>query len=212
MEHFGALKEICMQLDALLEDMQADQSTMILNQLSVYVSQKGEFGQEPVSAVQWIPGELVVGNDYNPNNIAPPELNLLVHSMMTDGFTQPLVVSPLDNGHYELIDGFHRHQISMEEPVLKKRYNGYVPVVTVKKDSNREGRIAATVRHNRARGRHQIQAMSALVQELTRLGWDAPRIAKELGMEPDEVLRLSQINGLAEMFRGRTYSEAWTSR
>ena len=200
------------RLDALLAALTKRQVTAVLNQLSLYIQKKGLFSTEPVSAVQWIKAEYIVGNDYNPNNVALPELKLLTHSMLTDGFTQPLVVRALNKNQFELIDGYHRHSISQKNMALKKRLDGYVPVVVISYEAGRKDHIAATIRHNRARGRHQIQAMSALVQELVHLGWDEKRIAEELGMEADEVLRLRQINGLTEMFSRRTYSEAWTVR
>jgi ParB-like chromosome segregation protein Spo0J len=159
----------------------------------------------PVSRVQWVPAENVTANDYNPNKVAPPEMKLLKHSIEMDGFTQPIVVWETETGQYEVVDGFHRYRIGKEELGLS-----HLPVVIVNQDrTDRGDRIASTIRHNRARGKHQIQAMSDIVVELSRRNWSDKRIGKELGMDPDEVLRLKQITGLAELFADEEFSEAW---
>lgn len=160
--------------------------------------------KHPVSHVMWVPTELVHANDYNPNKVAPPEMELLKVSIGEDGYTQPIVVWKMDDGAYEVIDGFHRHLVgkNMGLPML--------PVVVANKDrTDKADRIASTIRHNRARGKHQVAAMSDIVVELKRRNWSDKKIGRELGMEPDEVLRLSQISGLAEMFADRGFSEAW---
>lgn len=158
----------------------------------------------PVSMVQWVPSELVVANDYNPNSVAPPEMELLELSIRNDGFTQPIVVWHRD-GIYEVIDGFHRHLVG------KTRLNlSHLPVVVINNDRSDKGdRIASTIRHNRARGKHKIDAMSDIVIDLSRRNWSDEKIANELGMEPDEVLRLKQITGLAELFADDQFSDAW---
>lgn len=159
--------------------------------------------QHPVSNVQWVEASLVQANDYNPNSVARPEMELLKISIENDGFTQPIVVWAV-NGHYEVVDGFHRHIVG------KKLGMTHLPVVVINNDrADRGDRIASTIRHNRARGKHQVEKMSDIVMELHRRNWSDERIAKELGMEPDEVLRLKQITGLAEMFSNREFSEAW---
>lgn len=157
----------------------------------------------PVSNVQWVPIELVHANDYNPNTVAPPEMRLLEISIRADGFTQPIVVWRTDDG-YEVVDGFHRHKIG------RKLGLSHLPVVVVNDSrTDRGDRIAATVRHNRARGKHRVEGMSEIVQELSRRNWSEERIGRELGMDPDEVLRLKQITGLAELFADREFSQAW---
>ena len=158
----------------------------------------------PVSRVVWVPTECVRANDYNPNVVAPPEMKLLKRSIEADGFTQPIVVWEDDGGSYEVVDGFHRHRVGTALGL------SHLPVVVINSSRlDRGDRIASTIRHNRARGKHQVDAMSDIVQELTRRNWSEKRIAKELGMEPDEVLRLKQITGLAELFAGEEFSEAW---
>lgn len=162
--------------------------------------------KHPVSSVKWVPSELVTANDYNPNSVAPPEMDLLELSIKNDGFTQPIVVWERD-GIYEVIDGFHRHLVGKNRLKLS-----HLPVVIINADRSQKGdRIAATIRHNRARGKHKIDAMSDIVIDLSRRNWSDEKIAKELGMEPDEVLRLKQITGLAELFTDKDFSEAWES-
>ncbi len=159
--------------------------------------------KHPVSRVRWVATEFIYGNDYNPNKVAPPEMKLLELSIMEDGFTQPIVVWQVEGG-YEIIDGFHRHLVG------KKMGLTHLPVVIINEDRTDKGdRIASTIRHNRARGKHQIQAMSDIVVELSRRNWSDTRIARELGMDADEVLRLKQITGLAELFMDEEFSEAW---
>lgn len=157
----------------------------------------------PVSRLQWVPADSVYANDYNPNKVAPPEMKLLELSIREDGFTQPIVVWKTEYG-FEVVDGFHRHLVG------KKIGLSHLPVVVINDSrADRGDRIAATIRHNRARGKHQVQAMSEIIMELSRRNWSDKRIAKELGMDADEVLRLKQITGLAELFADEEFSEAW---
>lgn len=161
--------------------------------------------KHPVSNVQWIPIDLIKGNDYNPNTVAPPEMKLLEHSIQQDGYTQPIVVwwNP-ETEHYEVVDGFHRHLVG------QKLNMDELPCVVIKAEcASREDRIAATIRHNRARGVHRVDEMSNIVMELSRRNWKDKKIAKELGMDQDEVLRLKQITGLSELFLEEEFSEAW---
>ena len=121
-----------------------------------------------------------------------------------------MVIEKQDHS-FEIVDGFHRHLLSQSKAALKKRFHGYLPVTQLERqDSSLPSRMAATIRHNRARGRHQISAMSEIVRELSQLGWSDEKMGQELGMDADEVLRLKQINGLCEMFGNRQFSQAWT--
>lgn len=159
--------------------------------------------KHPVSRVQWVSADLVKANDYNPNSVAAPEMELLRRSIEADGYTQPIVVWEVD-GCYEVIDGFHRHKVGKEMGLT------HLPVVVVNKEStDRNDRIASTIRHNRARGKHRISSMSDIVVELSRRNWNDEKIARELGMDADEVLRLKQVSGLAELFENEDFSEAW---
>lgn len=168
------------------------------------------FKAEPVDCVLWVPQEGIQANDYNPNSVAPPEMELLEISIMEDGYTQPLVTFQRPDEVREVVDGFHRNRVGRESPAVSARIMGYLPVVTINEQREDRGdRIAATIRHNRARGKHRIDAMSDIVIELKRRFWTDEKIARELGMDADEVLRLTQITGLAEMFKDREFSEAW---
>jgi ParB-like chromosome segregation protein Spo0J len=157
----------------------------------------------PVSNVIWIEADLVVANDYNPNNVAPPEMKLLELSIQEDGFTQPIVTWEHD-GIYEVVDGFHRHLVGQKMGLT------HLPIVVINDSrSDRGNRIASTIRHNRARGKHAVASMSEIVLELSRRNWSNKKIGKHLGMDEDEVLRLKQITGLADLFADTTFSEAW---
>lgn len=166
--------------------------------------QTPEFAKKhPVSNVIWVPAELVQANDYNPNTVAKPEMDLLRRSIEADGYTQPIVTWHHD-GIYEVVDGFHRHLVGKEMGLT------HLPVVVVNEEStDRNDRIASTIRHNRARGKHKISSMSDIVVELSRRNWSDKKIARELGMDQDEVLRLKQVSGLAELFEHEDFSEAW---
>ena len=157
----------------------------------------------PVNFVKWVETGKVYANDYNPNKVAPPEMKLLKLSIENDGFTQPIVVWETDSG-YEVVDGFHRHLVGEELGLT------HLPVVVINPDRVKKGdRIASTIRHNRARGKHQISSMSDIVVDLHKRNWSDKKIAKELGMDADEVLRLKQITGLAEAFSDMEFSKAW---
>lgn len=159
--------------------------------------------KHPVSSVKWVPVEQIYANDYNPNAVAPPEMKLLQLSIESDGFTQPIVTWKTEKG-YEVVDGFHRHMVGQKLKLT------HLPIVVINNNrGQRDDRIAATIRHNRARGKHQIGAMSEIVVELSRRNWNSKKIGRELGMEPDEVLRLKQVTGLAELFADDEFSEAW---
>lgn len=160
--------------------------------------------RHPVNNVIWVSTDKVHANDYNPNSVAPPEMDLLRRSIEADGYTQPIVVWITENGTYEVVDGFHRHLVGKELGLPE------LPVVVVNPESTGRGdRIASTIRHNRARGKHKILSMSDIVVELSRRNWSNSKIAKELGMDADEVLRLKQVTGLKDLFQSKEYSEAW---
>jgi ParB-like chromosome segregation protein Spo0J len=191
---------------ALLPD---EERIEALNQIKLMMHKISPLKDEPVDCVIWVPGEFVEANDYNPNIVAPPEMKLLQRSIEADGYTQPIVTYPI-NGHREVVDGFHRNRVGKECKTVRKRTMGYLPVTTIRSDrSDREDRIAATIRHNRARGKHTVDNMSEIIVELSRRNWSNEKIGRELGMEPDEVLRLKQISGLAELFADQDFSEAW---
>lgn len=189
----------------LIAELESPISPEDLNSIREALHAKSPFKNEPVDFVKWVPNDTVFANDYNPNTVAPPEMELLRLSIESDGYTQPIVTM---GG--EVIDGFHRHRVGKECPEIQAAILGYLPVVQIRDDrQDKSDRMASTIRHNRARGKHKVEAMSDIVIELTRRNWSDERIAKNLGMEADEVLRLKQISGLAEMFNDRDFSEAW---
>lgn len=180
-----------------------------INSIKQMLKEVSPFVTEPVECVQWVKSDLVFANDYNPNSVAPPEMELLHTSIQEDGYTQPIVVWQHD-GVYEVVDGFHRNRVGKEYADITERIHGYLPVVVINNDREDKGdRIASTIRHNRARGKHKVEAMSDIVIELKRRNWSDKKIGRELGMDADEVLRLTQITGLAEMFADKEFSEAW---
>lgn len=192
-----------------IEAMNIDDKVVAINEVKEALKKISPFANEPVDCVQWVKEELVIANDYNPNTVAPPEMELLHTSIKEDGYTQPIVVYQHD-GIYEVVDGFHRNRVGKECKDIHERIHGYLPVTIINDDRHEKAdRIASTIRHNRARGKHRVEAMSDIVIELKRRNWSDNKIAKELGMDADEVLRLTQITGLAEMFANKEFSEAW---
>ncbi len=200
----------CTSSFAALAELPEQERIDAINEIKLALHAVSPMKDEPVDCVVWVKNEIVRGNPWNPNTVAPPEMKLLQHSIHEDGFTQPLVVYREDDGGNEVVDGFHRHRIGKECSDIRERVKGRLPVVVINEGrADRGDRMAATIRHNRARGKHQVDAMSDIVVDLKRRNWSDEKIAKELGMEPDEVLRLAQISGLAELFADREFSEAW---
>lgn len=196
-------------LAAVLASLPPDERIDALNEIRAILHEVSPLRCEPVDFVRWVPAEVVAANDYNPNSVAPPEMRLLETSIVEDGYTQPIVVWAEDDG-YTVIDGFHRNRVGRESPTVRTRIHGRLPVAVANAERGDLGdRMAATIRHNRARGRHRVDAMSDIVQSLARRNWSDAKIGRELGMDPDEVLRLKQISGLAELFGDAEFSEAW---
>lgn len=181
-----------------------------INEMREAIAEHSPFNAEPVDFVRWVPNNSVHANDYNPNVVAPPEMELLRLSIQADGYTQPIVTMPEDDGTAQVIDGFHRNRVGKEFADIRERVHGYLPIVSIRVDrEDRNDRIASTIRHNRARGKHRIDAMSEIVVELKRRNWSNERVGKELGMDPDEVLRLCQMTGLSELFSDDDFSRSW---
>jgi ParB-like chromosome segregation protein Spo0J len=194
------------RLDELPETERID----AVNALRLALREHSPMKAEPVDCVIWVDADQVAGNQYNPNVVAPPEMRLLQRSIMSDGYTQPIVAWPVEGGAYEVVDGFHRHKIGKEVRAVRKRVRGRLPLAVIGADrAGKDDRMAATIRHNRARGVHTVDGMSDIVLELSRRGRSDEWIANELGMERDEVLRLKQVQGLAELFADDDFSEAW---
>lgn len=162
--------------------------------------------KSPVYNVRAVPIEKIHANSYNPNSVAPPEMELLYKSIKEDGYTMPIVCYYIaDNDTYEIVDGFHRYTTMLRHKDIYEREGGMMPVVVIEKDIS--NRMASTIRHNRARGSHSIELMSNIVSELTKSGMSDAWILKNIGMDADELLRLKQLSGLAELFKNKPYTE-----
>jgi len=201
-------------IESELSNLGLNEKVNYINELREFIHQHSPFKNEPVDFVKWVLNENVVSNDYNPNKVAPPEMELLEVSIMNDGYTQPIVSwsNPEKDGKTEVIDGFHRNRVGKESVVVRERVMGYLPVVDIRTEqSGKNDRIASTIRHNRARGKHQVDAMSEIVIELKNRNWSNARISKQLGMDEEEVLRLCQVSGLEHLFTDKDFSKAWVS-
>jgi len=204
-------------IDALLDQLQAALAAATNDPVDVRVQRYNALVAmaaqhvalpHPALAMQLVPVDSVQGNDYNPNKVAPPEMRLLQLSIAKDGITMPVVVAdePGGSGHV-VVDGFHRTTVVKTVKSVRDSLGGYMPVVKLNKSI--EDRITSTVRHNMARGTHQVELAAKLVTALKKHNWTNERIGRELGMDPDEVLRLKQITGLAEAFADQEFSRAW---
>lgn len=206
----SVVEQIKQLIQSELTSLPIDELVESINEIRQATHDISPFKTEPVDFVRWVKNPLVHANDYNPNSVAPPEMELLRHSIASDGYTQPIVSMPDSAGSFEVIDGFHRHRVGKECEDIQSRVHGYLPLVQIRlSQHDKNDRMAATIRHNRARGAHKVDSMADIVVELKRRFWSDEKIAKELGMEPDEVLRLTQVTGLAGLFSDREFSEAW---
>lgn len=189
------------------KDAPFDEKVRIYNHISHLLYEFLDL-KHPVLDVSLVPISKVQGNDYNPNKVAPPEMQLLTLSIRKDGLTMPVVVgSERDGDNWVVIDGFHRTAVCAHNPDIEESLKGYLPVTRL--DKALEDRVTSTVRHNLARGTHQVELSAKLVALLKKHNWTNERIGQELGMDPDEVLRLRQISGLAEAFADEEFSQAW---
>jgi ParB-like chromosome segregation protein Spo0J len=198
-------KEFCTEIS----ECELWQKVELINKMRELIHEISPFKNEPVDLVRWVTSDLVYANSYNPNSVAKPEMDLLKLSIQSSGYTQPIVTMKSETGR-EVIDGFHRHLCGKNDPDISERIQGYLPVVTIREgQQDISDRMAATVQHNRARGKHSIDGMSDIVIDLKRRNWSDAKISKHLGMDADEVLRLTQITGLAEAFKDIDFSSAW---
>lgn len=203
-EIFKHLKDI----RTLYSDLGLDEKISILNEMKLFLREISPFSNEPVDCILWKKIDEISPNLYNPNKVAPPEYELLKHSILHDGYTQPIVTIKI-KGEYQVVDGFHRLTVGNLDSI-KKRTMGYLPIsVLGDNNSNIKDRMASTIRHNRARGKHDVTLMVSLISELVQNGWEDKEIIKELGMSKDEVLRLKQVSGLPGLFKDREFSKAW---
>ena len=166
---------------------------------------------QPVNLIHWVPIDKVCPNDYNPNSVAKVEMKLLYTSIKHDGYTQPVVtIYDKEQDKYIIVDGFHRYYTCKTNKDIRERNFGFLPIVVIDKDIN--DRMASTVRHNRARGKHSVQGMSSMVFSMLENGWEDHEICNELGMEAEELLRLKHITGFSKLFADVEYKKAWVTK
>lgn len=202
--HFDALLDQIDALDGHSRLEAIEEVREALHNISPVCSQ-------PVDRIRWVPVEDVEPNDYNPNSVAKIEMGLLYTSILHDGYTQPVVtIYDADREKYVIVDGFHRYFTCRNNPDIRDRNMGYLPIVILDKPIN--DRMASTVRHNRARGKHSIDGMSNMVFQMSENGWSEAEICGELGMEAEEVLRLKHITGFSKLFENAEYKKAWESK
>lgn len=207
-KQISVVYDIC-GLVRTLKDLPTHDRVSAINTIRAVIHEISPFANEPVDFVRWVLADDVRANDYNPNSVAPPEMELLRVSIMADGYTQPIVTNAED-ARFVVVDGFHRNRVGKECKDVAVRLKGYLPIVQIRESQvDKADRIASTIRHNRARGKHKVEAMSDIVVELKKRNWSNDKIAKNLGMDQDEILRLCQISGLVEVFADRQFSKAW---
>ena len=198
LEEFNAIPDIPSQI-AYLEELRA------------YIHSISPQHSQPVNYVRWVPIEKVHANDYNPNSVAKNEMRLLYVSILHDGYTQPVVtVYDEKQDQYVIVDGFHRYTTMRLNKDIADRNNGLLPVVVIDKSIN--DRMASTVRHNRARGKHSVSGMASMVFQMLENGWADEAICAELGVEPDELVRLKHVTGFSKLFENVEYRKAWETK
>jgi ParB-like chromosome segregation protein Spo0J len=204
-----SLDQLLEQLVSYINALPFEEQVTALNTCRQRLHEASPFRHEPVDLVLWVKGEQVHANAYNPNRVAPPELKLLATSIQADGYTQP-IVGHAQEDQIEVVDGFHRQRVGKEDAQIRDRVHGYLPVVVIESTrADLSDRMAATIRHNRARGKHIVELDTNIVLDLVRRGKSDAWIAENLGMDVDEVTRRKQTTGLAEMFKDRKFSQAW---
>ena len=205
------MKNKILELIPNYDNLSIDEQIDAINEIKIALHEISPMRNEPVDCVLWVKNETVRANDYNPNSVAPPEMELLRQSIMEDGYTQP-IVSFKEDENITVIDGFHRNRVGKEVADVKERVYGRLPVVNINQwKQGRGDRMASTIRHNRARGSHSIELMSTIVSELVEMGKGDAWICKHVGMSTDELLRLKQVTGLASLFANKEFSNAWES-
>ena len=201
-------QQIQNQLDAL-QDTRA--KVLYLEELRSFIHEISPQRSQPVNFVRWIPIEKVHANDYNPNSVAKNEMRLLYVSIQHDGYTQPVVtVYDEEKDQYVIVDGFHRYTTMRLNQDIADRNNGLLPVVVIEKSIN--DRMASTIRHNRARGKHSVSGMANMVFQMLENGWSDEAICAELGVEADELVRLKHVTGFSKLFENVDYRRSWQTK
>ena len=196
-------------LEQLKQSIIANESPIdYIEEIKELLNDNSPLKSQPVNRIKWVPIDQVCPNDYNPNSVAKIEMGLLYTSIKHDGYTQPVVtIWDEEKEKYVIVDGFHRYFTCKTNQDIRDRNHGYLPIVVIEKDIN--DRMASTVRHNRARGKHSITGMSNMVFEMLQNGWKDEEICNELGMQPEEVLKLKHITGFSKLFEDTEYKKAW---
>ena len=203
---FEKARELAQMIASLPDD---DKKIDALNQVRKILHDISPLKHHPVDCVLWADSESIEANEYNPNAVAPPEMRLLIRSIEEDGFTMPIVGFQDDEG-VKIVDGFHRRKSERTSRKIHESTKGYIPVSFIREEKRGiSDRMASTIRHNRARGTHNIDLMVNIVSELHEAGMGDDWIIKNIGMDADELLRLKQVSGLAALFKDRAYSRAW---
>lgn len=203
--------ELTRELAAEIDMLQtADEKIDTLNEVRRLLHEVSPMKAHPVDWVRWERSTDVEANEYNPNAVAPPEMQLLYMSIKEDGYTMPIVTHKNTEGVTKIVDGFHRRQTERNNLDISAATMGRVPITQIRAEQAGQGeRMASTIRHNRARGSHNIELMSNIVAELVEMGKGDAWICKHIGMSADELLRLKQITGLAALFQNKSFSQSW---
>ncbi len=203
------IKELTRQLAAKIAELEnRDEKIETLNDVRFLLHEVSPMRHHPVDYVYWELSTNVEANEYNPNAVPPPEMELLKRSIIEDGYTMPIVA--YRSNVIKIVDGFHRRQSERNNPEISESTFGRVPLTQIRKSQESTGdRMASTIRHNRARGVHNIELMSTIVAELVEMGKGDAWICKHIGMSADELLRLKQITGLAALFVNKSFSDSW---
>jgi len=205
------IKEQAKKLADAINDLPDSISKIkILNEVRLMLHEVSPLKHHPVDCVLWKLSDEVEPNSYNPNSIAPPEQALLHESIGNDGYTMPIVTYNDPNSTIKIVDGFHRRLMEQIHDDIRESTLGHIPITFIRTEQEgKSDRMASTIRHNRARGSHNIELMSTIVQELVEMGKGDPWICKHVGMSIDELLRLKQITGLASLFTNKDFSASW---
>lgn len=204
------IRDLISDLKNAIDELESnDEKIDTLNYVRKELHDVSPLKHHPVDYVFWQKSEHVEANEYNPNAVAPPEMQLLYESIKNDGYTMP-IVSFQDEKTIRIVDGFHRRETELRNKDISDSTLGYIPLTSIRDSQKDQGnRMASTIRHNRARGTHNIELMSQIVSELVEMGKGDPWICKHVGMSIDELLRLKQITGLASLFTNKDFSESW---
>ncbi len=198
--------DLCRQISSLKDN---DKKIEALNEIRALLSKESPLKHHPVDCVLWKKSEKVEKNLYNPNAIPPPEMLLLYESIKNDGYTMPIVAFN-DVDSIKIVDGFHRRETEQRNEDISESTLGHIPITLIRESQGSQSdRMASTIRHNRARGVHNIELMSTIVSELVEMGKGDAWICKHIGMSKDELLRMKQITGLASLFQNQEFSQAW---